>query len=52
MRASNIITKLSEGASTVALSLFLLVHGRAFEVYDVVARGPAEEAGLKVGELV
>jgi hypothetical protein len=26
--------------------------GRAFEVYDVVARGPAEEAGLKVGDRV
>ena len=26
--------------------------GRAFEVYDVVARGPADEAGLKVGDRV
>jgi hypothetical protein len=26
--------------------------GRAFEVYDVVACGPAAEAGLKVGDLV
>jgi hypothetical protein len=26
--------------------------GRAFEVYDVVARGPAAEAGLKVGDRV
>jgi hypothetical protein len=26
--------------------------GHAFEVYDVVARGPADEAGLKVGDRV
>ncbi|HJQ33894.1 MAG TPA: PDZ domain-containing protein [Pyrinomonadaceae bacterium] len=26
--------------------------GRAFEVYDVVAHGPSDEAGLKVGERV
>jgi hypothetical protein len=26
--------------------------GRAFEVYDVIARGPADEAGLKVGDRV
>jgi membrane-associated protease RseP (regulator of RpoE activity) len=26
--------------------------GRAFEVFDVVARGPADEAGLKVGDRV
>jgi carboxyl-terminal processing protease len=26
--------------------------GRAFEVYDVVARGPAAEAGLKAGDRV
>ncbi|HWW74748.1 MAG TPA: PDZ domain-containing protein, partial [Pyrinomonadaceae bacterium] len=26
--------------------------GRAFEVYDVVAHGPSDEAGLKVGDRV
>lgn len=34
------------------LWLSLSADGRAFEVYDVVARGPAEEAGLKVGDRV